>query len=160
MNTRRLTQLALLLALSYVGSLIKIPTPIGSTAFDSAPAFLAAIELGAPGGFLVGLVGHLLTASISGFPLTVPVHLVSALGMGVVGYAFALLWPRSRWLASLVAVLLNGIGLPLMLLAWPQYNMKLIATVLMPFLLLAAFLNVLVAILVWLALRRMRGATS
>lgn len=39
LDPRRIARLAILIALSAVGALIKIPSPVGTVAFDSAPAF-------------------------------------------------------------------------------------------------------------------------
>ncbi len=58
--------LALFCALSAVGAQFKF---FGSIALDALPAFLAAIILGGPAGAVVGAVGHLLSATLSGlFP--------------------------------------------------------------------------------------------
>ncbi|ANZ69149.1 ECF transporter S component [Pediococcus claussenii] len=75
MNTKRLTLLALLIALCVVGANIKV---MGSVAFDSMPAFFGTLVLGPVLGGVLGLLGHLVSAGLSGFPLTLPVHLVIA----------------------------------------------------------------------------------
>lgn len=158
-SVKRLTQIGLLLALAYLGSLLKIPTPVGSTAFDSAPAYFAGLFLGGAWGALVACVGHLFTALLSGFPFSLPVHLVVAAGMGVSVLLFSLLWRRSRPVATVVALLCNGIVLPLCLLAWPMYSLQLVLT-LMPGLLLATALNLFVAIGLWSAWGSRHGRSS
>jgi len=144
-STKHITQLGLLLALAYLGSLLKIPTPVGSTAFDSAPAYFSGLLLGGGWGALVGGLAHLLTATLSGLPFGLPVHLQVAAGMAISVWLFAACWPRSRALAVLVALSCNGVLLPLSLLCWPSINLAL-AISLMPGLLLATALNLLVAV--------------
>lgn len=85
---KRLVLTAMLIALCVVGANIKI---MGSIAFDSMPAFLGAILLGPWYGAFLGVVGHLTSAAFSGFPLTIPVHLVIALCMGICMFVFGLL---------------------------------------------------------------------
>lgn len=79
-NSRQLVFMALLIALSFIGAQLKI---FGSIAFDSLPAFLGTLLLGPLPGAIIASLGHLLTALSSGFPMTLPVHLVIALGMGL-----------------------------------------------------------------------------
>ena len=90
-SARKLAIMAIFIALSAVGSLIKIPSPLGSIGLDSAPGFFAAVAFGGWVGFIVIAVGHILSAAIVGFPLTLPVHLAVAAGMGVCALVF-------RWL--------------------------------------------------------------
>ena len=122
-STKKLAQVGMLLALSYLGSLIKIPTPVGTTAFDSAPAYFSGLLLGGMWGALVGFFGHLFTALVSGFPLSLPIHLVIAIGMGASVLLFSYLYRRSRALGIIGALLANGVLLPLALLAWPNFTL-------------------------------------
>lgn len=149
MNIRKLARIGLLIALSYVGSLVKIPTPVGTTAFDSAPAFLAGLLLGPGPGAVVGLLGHLFTALLTGFPYTVPIHLTVAAGMAAVVAVFSLVSARQRVLGLIAALLGNGVALPLVLTLWPGYTIAMVVGALMPGLLLATALNLLVAAAVY-----------
>lgn len=158
--TKRLTQLGMLLALAYLGSLIKIPTPVGSTAFDSAPAYFAGLWLGGPLGAMVGCLAHLCTALLSGFPYSLPVHLLVAVGMAGSVLIFSLLWRRWRLLALLAALVCNGILLPLCLLFWPMFTWQLVTISLMPGLLMATALNLLVAVGLWTAFRSRHERSS
>ena len=54
LNTKTLVFTALLIALSYLGSLVKI---FGSVALDALPAYFGALMLGGPIGALIGAVG-------------------------------------------------------------------------------------------------------
>jgi uncharacterized membrane protein len=118
MKTRKLVLTALFIALSFVGANLKIMDTI---AFDSMPGFLGSIILGPIYGALIGVLGHFLTAVTSGFPFTVPVHLVTMLGMGVTMLAFGFIFKHfssknyilAVVLSLIVAVVING---PLLLL--------------------------------------------
>lgn len=79
-NTRQLVFMALLIAFSFIGAQLKI---FGTIAFDSLPAFLGTFLMGPIFGAIIGIIGHLLTALTSGFPMTLPVHCVIAFGMGI-----------------------------------------------------------------------------
>ena len=108
-NTKWLVYCALLIALSFIGAQIKI---FLSIAFDSLPAFIAALLLGPIGGAVVGIFGHLLTAITSGFPYSVPVHILVAVGMGGICFAFGLLKGKINVVLNcIIAILLNGVVL-------------------------------------------------
>lgn len=85
MNIRKLTTMAVLLALCVVGAHIKI---MGSIAFDSFPAFLGALLLGPVEGAILAAAGHLISAMLAGFALSVPVHLIVAGVMALAVYAY------------------------------------------------------------------------
>lgn len=107
-STVKLVYIATLIAISFIGSLIKIQ---GTIALDSMPGFFAALFLGPLPGALVGGIGHLLTSFTSGFPLTVPIHLIVALQMSIVMWIFGIVYKRINGIiASAIGILLNGIG--------------------------------------------------
>ena len=118
MKTKKLVLTGLFIALSFVGANIKI---MGTIAFDSMPGFLGAIILGPFYGALIGALGHFLTALTSGFPLSLPVHLITMVGMGVTmlvfGFIFRYFSKKNYAVASILsliaAVLING---PLLLI--------------------------------------------
>ncbi|WP_027408637.1 ECF transporter S component [Anoxybacteroides tepidamans] len=90
-DTKRLAAVALFVSLSVLGSLLKLPTHIGSIALDSTPALVAGALLGRKEGALVAAVGHLSSAWLGGFQLG-PLHWFIALEMGVLVYSFSLLF--------------------------------------------------------------------
>lgn len=101
-----ITTSGLLIALSAIGAMIKVQ---GSIAFDSMPAFFAALFIGPAAGAVVAALGHLLTAITSGFPLTVPLHLVLMGIMAAIVYIFGALYKRTNGIiACTVGTLLNG----------------------------------------------------
>ena len=68
-QVRRMVLMAMFIALSVVGAMLKIPSPTGTVAFDSAPGFLGAALLGWREGFIIALLGHLVSGYSAGFPL-------------------------------------------------------------------------------------------
>ncbi len=79
LSVKFITLCGMFIALSVAGAFLK---PFGnSIAFDSLPAFLAASMLGPVAGALTGLLGHLISSAIVGFPFTLPVHLIVAVEM-------------------------------------------------------------------------------
>jgi uncharacterized membrane protein len=154
-RTRRLTRLALLIALSAVGALIKVPGPTGTTALDALPGYLAAF-LFAPGeGALVASLGHLASAATAGFPLTIPIHLVVALEMAGCA-ALAGVSARRLGMAAgvAVAIVCNGVLAPGILTLVPSPVTEGLFLALLAPLLVAATLNAAGAALVAAALRR------
>src|SRR5699024_7290692 len=69
MTAKRISYLALFIALSVIGGLITLPSPVGSIALDSFPALIAAVWIGNNSGAIVGTVCHLLSALLGGFVL-------------------------------------------------------------------------------------------
>ncbi len=143
-TARRVARIAIFIALSAVGALIKIPSPTGTVALDSAPAFLAAAAFSSPEGAIVGALGHLLTAATTGFPLSLPVHLLVMAEMALFVWIFGVLSSRVNvWVAAVVAVLCNGVvGAALMI---PIGGVGMFTVLVAP-LLVGATINVAVAI--------------
>ncbi|MCL5039002.1 MAG: ECF transporter S component [Firmicutes bacterium] len=152
-SRRRLVYLALLVALSAVGATLKIPSLTGTPALDSLPGYLAALLFGAREGGLVIALGHLLTALTAGFPLTIPIHLLIALGMA--GCAAFLAWTgkKNLWLAGGLTILLNGVVFPAAFIPLPGFGSGFFAAMLVP-LVVASTLNILLALVLYLALKR------
>lgn len=155
MKTKKIVLTALFVALCFIGANIKA---MGSIAFDSMPAFLAAIMLGPVYGAIVGALGHFLTALTSGFYLTLPVHLITMAAMALTMAAFAVVYKKflntNRILAIvisiMIAVIING---PLALLALTPLLLPMMGKAgimgLAPILSGVAALNALIAILVY-----------
>ncbi|MBO1263492.1 ECF transporter S component [Proteiniclasticum sp. SCR006] len=102
-----LVLMSLLVAFSYLGSLVKIQ---GTIALDALPAYLGALLLGPLPGAVIGFVGHLLTAVTSGFPMTLPMHLFIAILMALTIGIFGCLAEKTNnlFLAGLTGVFMNG----------------------------------------------------
>jgi hypothetical protein len=112
MKNRLLPLMALFIALSTVGAAIKLPSSLGSVAFDVFPAIIASVLLGGIPGAIVGAFGHLLSAMIGGFPLG-PLHLFIAVEMAVLVWIFANLYRKNKVVASLMFIFGNSIVAPL-----------------------------------------------
>jgi riboflavin transporter len=141
-NVKRVALIAIFIALSAVGALIKIPSPVGTIGLDSAPGFFAAIAFGYIEGITVISIGHLLTAGVVGFPLGIPIHIFIAIQMAL--WAISFRWVNRKLgviAASIVAILLNGV-----VSSFTMLLMGGIGAVLgiMPFLVLGSAINVII----------------
>ncbi|RLG60216.1 alpha-ribazole transporter [Candidatus Geothermarchaeota archaeon] len=145
-----LARVGILSALSAVGAMIPVPSPVGSIALDSFPGFFAAIAYGPLEGALVCAVGHMASATRAGYPLGF-IHVLVALLMMVVGIATAVISKKFGVIPGLiVGVLINTAGAPL---AIPVFGFA-ILPILVPFLAIAAAFNAFLAGLVYGALRK------
>ena len=161
-NTKILVLVALFVALSFVGSHLKI---FGTIAFDSLPGFLAALLLGPVYGAAIGFLGHLFTALTSGFPFSLPLHFVIAGTMALAMYLYGLTYralkkktPETAALTvtGIVGLLLNGpVSLAfsmgaLWLMAGREAALGLLA--LLPALMLASAANIALSIILFKSL--------
>lgn len=80
MKTKQLVLVSFLIALTIIGGHVKF---FGSIALDFAPAMVGALLLGPILGMFLAFSGHILSALIAGFPLTLPVHLIIGLMMAL-----------------------------------------------------------------------------
>lgn len=108
-KTAFLSRIAILLALSLVGSYLKFPSPIGSIALDSLAGYLGVIILGPGAGALILALGHLFSALGGGFVLG-PFHFLIALLMAFCGFIFSLLLKYNVFLAVVVTAFCNGVA--------------------------------------------------
>lgn len=114
---RRLARMAIFIALSAVGSLIKIPSPTGTVALDAAPGYFAVLGWGYAEGAIVVALGHLFTAATVGFPLSIPVHLIIAVGMMIWAAMFRFGTTKVHPMVGIIlGVIGNGILAPAMLI--------------------------------------------
>ena len=102
--------MAILIALSGVGALIKIPSPTGTVALDSAPGYFTAVAFGPVEGMIVAGIGHLFTALTAGFPMGIPMHLFVGVQMAAWAYLFWLSSKKINLIVGIiVATLANGV---------------------------------------------------
>lgn len=107
-EVRKLCFSAILIAISVI--LANFPI-FSSIALDSMPAFVGGIIISPVVGGIIGLLAHLFVALRTGFPLSLPVHILVALEMFVVVYITSIIFNRGKViLAGVVGTLLNGIG--------------------------------------------------
>lgn len=144
-KTKKIVLMGLFIALSVVCSFIKLPSPTGTIAFDSMPAYAAGILLGGIPGAAVGFLGHMASALSVGFPLTLPVHIIIAVVMSVTILLFSFTYKKTNiFFASIVGTIVNGIGAPLLLALILSSDAKFYIGFI-PFLLLGSAVNVIVA---------------
>lgn len=149
---KRVARMAIFIALSAVGAMIKVPSPTGTVAVDAAFGYFAAITFGWREGAIVAALGHLLTALTTGFPLGFPMHFFIAAQMAV---WVSLFWWISQkihiWAGIIVAVLLNG---PLSsLLVIPIGGVGLMGALILP-LTIGSMINVGVAAVAYLIVKK------
>ncbi|MCR8968695.1 ECF transporter S component [Facklamia sp. 7083-14-GEN3] len=119
MKTKDLVTLALMISLSVILAQFKL---FSTVAFDSSPAFLISLVMGGSAGAIVGVIGHLATAMTSAFPLTIPLHLLLMVFMGLTQIVFAMLYrkfkPRKygRFIVPVLGAWLFNVLLPLLCL--------------------------------------------
>ncbi|MGI6331734.1 MAG: ECF transporter S component [Zhaonellaceae bacterium] len=142
-QVKRMVLMALFMALSVIGAMIKIPSPTGTVALDSAPGFLGAALLGWREGAIIAALGHLISSYSAGMPLTIPVHLLIALEMAIAAALYDVLNRKTNlFLAVLIVTLVNGVGMPLTMA--PFFGMAFFYSMVLP-LCVASFINALVA---------------
>jgi uncharacterized membrane protein len=143
-KTKKMVLSGLFIAMSVIGSLIKVQ---GSIAFDSMPGFLAALLIGPIEGFMVAALGHMASAWSSGFGLSLPIHLIIALEMGVISLIFGIVYKKINWITAIIlAIFLNGVISPLTLV--PLFGWGFFGAIVW-ILLSAAAANVILAYMVY-----------
>ena len=153
-NVKRLSIMAIFIALSAVGALIKIPSPVGTIGMDAAPGFFSALAFGGLTGAIVIAFGHLLTAAVVGFPMTIPIHLYIAFQMAL--WALAYRWVNEKLgliPAVIVGIILNGVVSSFAML--PIMGMGGVLG-LMPFLIVGAAINVIISAVAFKAIKGSR----
>lgn len=106
-SVRKMCFTAILIALSVILSNVTIFSTI---AFDSMPAFVGGILISPFVGGIIGLLGHLATSMMKGFPFTIPIHILIGIEMFVVVYITSIIYRRKKVvLAGVTGTLLNGV---------------------------------------------------
>lgn len=132
------------------GGLIKIPSPVGSIALDSAPGYFCAAFFSPWVGAAVGAFGHLASAATAGFPLAV-LHIYIAIQQFIWCFIFGSIINKfaQNWgliLGVILATVLNGVVAPLLLTLVPVVALPLaVAKGLIPFLIVASAANTILA---------------
>ena len=150
-KTNTFALMGMFIALSIVGAFIKIPSPTGTVALDSAPGYTAALLLGPLFGAGAAALGHLLTSLYSGFPMSLPIHLIIAIEMAVFAGLYGFLGKKNLLASIIITSLLNGIIAPATFIFLPQFGIAFFTAMLLP-LLVASFVNVLISALVYKAM--------
>ena len=149
---KRAAYIAIFIALSAVGAMIKIPSPVGTIGLDSAPGYFCALAFGYVEGAAVIFIGHLLTAGVVGFPLGLPLHLFIGIQMAI--WAILVRFIKEKlglWPAVVTGVVLNGVV--------SAFTMIFIGGMgavigIMPFLIAGSLFNILVAAIAYKSLKK------
>lgn len=149
---KRAAYIAIFIALSAVGAMIKIPSPLGTIGLDSAPGYFCALAFGYIEGAAVIFIGHLLTAGVVGFPLGLPLHLFIAMQMAL--WAIIVRFIKQKfglWPAVVGGVILNGV-----VSSFTSIFIGGMGAVIgiMPFLIAGSLLNILVAAIAYRSLKK------
>ncbi|MBP2071259.1 ECF transporter S component [Thermoanaerobacterium butyriciformans] len=149
-NVKTLTLVAMLIAMSAVGAMIKI---YNTVAFDSLPGYFASLYFGGYIGAIVISLGHIFTALTSGFPLGIPNHIIIAVSMAVCAYFYSLAYKKfNSYVAVAVGTILNGPVATLIFV--PQYGWGFFIQMVLP-LTIASFANVLLASIIYKTVLKM-----
>jgi uncharacterized membrane protein len=144
MSIKKISLLALMIALSAVGASIKIPAVVDSVALDALPALLAAALLGVRAGAITGALGHLLSALIGGFPLGV-MHLLIAVEMALLVWLFGFLYNgNKKILAGIVFIVGNAFIAPIPFIFLMNIGFY---TAIVPSLLIGSAINTVLALI-------------
>lgn len=149
-KTKQIVLLALFIAMSVVGGYIKLPNPITSSiAFDSLPAYLSALLLGGIPGAIVGFLGHMASAALGGFPLSLPIHIFIGIQMALIMFIFNFCAKKINiFTAIVVGIILNGVVSPASLILIPGMGMPVFLGVVVP-LTVGSALNIIICALVY-----------
>lgn len=149
---KRIARMAIFIAISAVGSMIKVPSPTGTVALDASIAYFSAIAFGWREGSIVAALGHMLTALTTGFPMSFPLHLFIAVQMAVWVSLFQIIAKKIHmWAGIFVAVILNG---PVSsFLVVPVGGFGLMAALILP-LTIGSIINILVAVTAYLIINK------
>lgn len=149
-KTKQIVLVALFIAMSVVGGYIKLPNPITSSiAFDSLPAYLSAILLGGIPGAIVGFLGHMASAALGGFPLSLPIHIIIGIEMALIMVIFNFCTKKINiFTAVVVGIILNGVVTPASLILIPGMGMPVFVAAVLP-LTIASALNIILCALVY-----------
>ncbi len=110
MKTKNMILCALFIALSVALSYVAIPSPTGTIAFDSLPAFVAGAVLGPIFGGIVGFLGHLATSLKVGYPLGILSHLIIGGFMFLAAYTFGYFYNQNKKIyGTILTIIINGV---------------------------------------------------
>lgn len=145
-KTKNLALMGMFIALCAIGATIKVPSPTGTVAFDSAPGFMAAIFLGPRYGAITAALGHFFTSLFAGFPMSIPMHLFVACQMAFFAWAYGIIAKKNLILGTIVASLLNAVLAPALMI--PFFGVSFFTGMIIP-LLVASFANVFAATIIY-----------
>jgi uncharacterized membrane protein len=153
-SAKRIARIAIFIAMTAVGSMVKVPSPTGTVALDAAFGFFSAIAFGWREGAIVAFLGHMLTALSTGFPLSLPMHLFIAVQMSIYVSVFEFAAKKIHmWAGIIAAIILNG---PISAFAViPIGGIGLMAALIVP-LTIGSIINIFIAVTAYLIIKKSR----
>ena len=107
-STRELVLAGLLSAMSVILS-FPVFKVMGSIGFDAIPAFFGASLISPVMGGLIGGIAHIVSAMLTGFPFSLPVHLGVMMMMFVTCWSYGVARHKiNRYAAVAVGITMNG----------------------------------------------------
>ena len=107
-STKEMVTSGLLIALAVILSnpMFKL---MGSIGLDAIPAFFGASVISPLMGGLVGGIAHIVSAMLTGFPFSLPVHLVVMVMMFITCYLYGVSRKKfNPYVAMIVGIVMNG----------------------------------------------------
>lgn len=154
-NNRRIILMALFIAISYIGALVKLPGPMTTIALDSFAGYLGGLILGGTSGGFVALIAHLFVSMTSGFPLSVPVHIIISIMMFVSVFSYTKISKKYNVIVgSIVGVLINGVLMPLALMILPFMDKGFLIS-LIPILVIASVTNIILSNVIYASIKNL-----
>ncbi|NLJ33028.1 MAG: ECF transporter S component [Firmicutes bacterium] len=155
LTARRSLRLILFVFLSLVGSMIRLPLPMGSVALETFPGYFAALSFGWVDGGLVAGLSHLLVSALGGFPLGIWLHFLAGLQMALWAVCFCYINDRVGMFFAIIAITILH-SLVSVVYTLPIWNMVIFSGLLLP-LATAAAVNLSLAGLLFLLGARKRS---
>ncbi|MDW7674503.1 MAG: ECF transporter S component [Bacillota bacterium] len=156
-STKTLVRMAMFIAMSGIGAMIKIPSPTGTVALDSAAGFYVALALGFKEAAIVAALGHMFSGLTVGFSLTLPLHILIAVQMAFYVIAFRWIVDKFNLVVGVIgATILNGVLAPALFI--PFFGTPFFVAMVIP-LTVASFINILLATFIYKSMER-KGITS
>lgn len=117
---KRISRMAILIALSGVGAFVKIPTPTGDMGLDSAPGYFAGMvkKWDWKEAQIIGFFSRLLAAWVVGFPMGLPIQILWGFFLGG-SMGVMVRVPRLKWglIPGVISgEIWNGVVFPLLIL--------------------------------------------
>ena len=152
MNVKKIVLISLFIAMCIVGGNVKI---FGSIALDLAPAILGCLLMGPLNGALLAFLGHMLSAMLVGFPLSIMIHLVIGSTMALAIYLFGLVRQKDKAklknmiVSDVLVFVINSVLAPLALI--PFLGLSMIVSLILP-LVIASSINIILAEVIYVSL--------
>ncbi|MBR8646190.1 ECF transporter S component [[Brevibacterium] frigoritolerans] len=142
MDVRKISAIVIFIALSAVGAMIKIPSPIGSIALIVFRPFGGCHTWPGIGAIVAGL-GHIISAFIGGMTLG-PFHFLIMVEMAVLTWMFSILYINGKKVGAFFLFFISNA----FVLALPfVFDQPWLYTLLVPGLTVATAVNVVLAVL-------------